>query len=556
MKLGKKQFGQVRVNSINFAATDDQMAKQKLQVWLPLLFGLVLAAGMFLGYKMRDGMPGRSFFYTDSRRPVDEVMNLLKNRYVDSVQLNALADTAIQAMLAKLDPHTVFIPADDVERTNEDIAGSFFGIGIEFEIFKDTINVINVFKDGPSEKAGLQAGDKLINVADSQVAGVKITATRVRKLLKGQQGSRVQVAVLRDGTKKSFTITRDIIPVSSVDASYMLDSTTGYIRLNKFSQATYKEFMKALDELHQKGLNKLVLDLRGNGGGVLDQATAIADEFLSGDKLITYTQGVHSPKKEYRCQKPGVFEQEPLVVLADEGSASASEILLGALQDWDRATIIGRRSFGKGLVQEQFELSDRSALRLTVARYYTPLGRSIQRSYANGEKAYYEEITNRIHTGFISADSLPTGKKTYTTPKGKKLYDGGGIAPDQYIAMDTALMDKTLSKLYAKNTFTEFAYQYARQYKTIPDTYKTSNAFAKDFVLPPAAWQDFMQYATRDSVPVANIPLVTKERISQIIRAVISRHFWRNAGYIEVLNQGDAHIKKAMELLESKPNTP
>ncbi len=549
MKLVKNQFGGVRANSINFAAIYYQMAKRKLQVWLPLLFGLVMATGMFLGYKMRDGMPGKNFFHTDSRRPVDEVLNLLQDRYVDEVRLNALADTAIIAMLARLDPHTVFIPADDVPKANEEIAGSFYGIGIEFDIFNDTINVINVFKDGPSEKAGLLSGDLFLSVGDSNVAGNHITPEKVRKLLKGERGSKIQIGVLREGTRKSITITRNAIPVPSVDASYLMDNGVGYIRLNKFTQVSYKEFMKGLDDLHAKGMNKLILDLRGNGGGVLDQATAIADEFLEGDKLITYTEGKHSPRKEYRCQKPGVFEKEPLVVLADEGTASASEVLLGALQDWDRATIIGRRSFGKGLVQEQFDLSDGSAVRMTIARYYTPLGRSIQRSYAKGERAYFDEVVQRMHGTSTANDSVTGSKKVYTSPKGKKLYDGGGIAPDQYVAPDTVIMNSMVNTLFAKNIIMAFAYHYARQNKTLGDTYKTSGNFARSFILPEAAWEEFAREAARDSVSLAGISDVTKQGIIRMICSAIGHHFWHNNGYFEVLNAGDDVVRKAVGVL-------
>jgi carboxyl-terminal processing protease len=520
---------------------------RKLQVWLPLLFGVVMATGMFIGYKLRGNMPGRQFFYTNSRQPIDEVFDLLRYRYVDSVALDAIGDTAILAMLAKLDPHTTLIPAEDVERVKEDIAGSFFGIGIEFEILQDTIHVINVLKDGPAAKSGVLTGDRIIQAGDSSL---KITPARVRKLLKGQQGSKVNIIVARDGGKKAITLTRDIIPVSSVDASYMLDSSIGYIRLNKFSQVTYKEFMKALDNLHNKGMNKLILDLRGNGGGVLDQATAIADEFLSGDKLITYTQGLHSPRKEYRCQKPGFFEKEPIVVLADEGTASASEILMGALQDWDRATIIGRRSFGKGLVQEQFELSNGSALRLTIARYYTPLGRSIQRSYANGEKAYYQEIGDRSLQS--ASDTMPTGKNSFVTPKGKKLYDGGGIAPDQYVSADTLYRDKAIRQFYSKNTISLFAYQYARQNKTLLAQYKNGSDFAQNFTLPEPAWQQFVQFAARDSIAAGSLPPVQKNHITSIIRSAISRHVWYNEGYVEVLNSTDPVVKKAADLLRQQ----
>lgn len=396
---------------------------KKIQVWLPLLFSLTMILGMIFGYQMRDNMPGKRFFSLDKSTPLQEVMDLIKSRYVDDVKMNALGDTAIMAMLSKLDPHSVFIPKEELQGVNEDLAGKFFGIGVEFNIFDDTINVTNVLPDGPSFIAGLQTGDKFIKVDDSLVAGQKITSERVRKLLRGDMGTKVVITVLRNNTKKVFTINRDAIPIVSVDAGYMLGGGVGYIKINKFSQSTYREFMKTLEKLQAQGLKELVLDLRGNPGGILDEATEIADEFLDGDKLITYTEGKNFPKKEYRCKRQGLFEKGSLVVLMDEGSASASEVLSGALQDWDRATIIGRRSFGKGLVQEQYDLSDGSALRLTVARYYTPIGRSIQRSYTNGGKAYYDEISNRFHDGEVfSADSVKNDTSKLYKTMGVKRY--------------------------------------------------------------------------------------------------------------------------------------
>ena len=306
---------------------------KKIQVWLPLLFSITMIAGLYMGYKMRDNMPGRNFFSLEKRRPIQEIMDLISNRYVDNVKVEALTDTAIEAILSKLDPHSVFIPAEELQQVNEDLAGRFFGIGIEFNIFDDTLNVVNVVKDGPGEKAGLLTGDKFLKVGDSLVAGRNTPVETFRRLLRGERGSEVNVTYLRGTEQKKVTITRDAIPISSVDASYMMNSETGYIRLNKFSSQTYREFMLALEALKKAGLKKLVLDLRSNGGGVLDEAVEIADEFLDGDKLITYTEGKHVDKKEYRCRRQGQFETGPLIVLADEGTASASEVLIRELPD-------------------------------------------------------------------------------------------------------------------------------------------------------------------------------------------------------------------------------
>lgn len=528
------------------------MEKKQVQIWMPLFLSLSMIAGVFIGYKMKDGIPGKSFFYMEKRRPIQEILDLIENKYVDQVNLNSITDTAIQALLAKLDPHSTFIPAADLSAVNDDIKGSFYGIGIEFEIFDDTLNIINVLKDGPGFKAGLLAGDKLIEANSIALAGKKVPADSIRKILRGERGSSLQMKVLRNAKVLPVEVKRDIIPLTSVDASYMFDSESGYIRLNKFSSQTYREFMTALEELNKAGMKKLVLDLRGNGGGVLEEAVEIADEFLEGDKLITYTEGKHVPRKEFRCRRQGQFEKGKLIVLADEGSASASEVLLGALQDWDRAVIVGRRSFGKGLVQEQFDLSDRSALRLTIARYYTPLGRSIQRSYANGEKAYYDEIVKRYTDGDNTvADSINVkNRKIYTTPSGKKVYGGGGITPDYIIPSDTGKVDLALAKVYAKGTVSRFGYQYYLNHRNIINEYKEPTLFSKAYHVTDADWNDFVNIASRDSIRLDSLKSADKEFLLRSLKASIARQLWRNNGYFEVYNESDKTIQKARELLK------
>ncbi len=524
---------------------------KKLQIWLPFLLSITLITGMLLGYTMRDTMPGKNFFSLEKPHPLLEVLELIKNKYVDDVKLRDLSDTAIAAILEKLDPHSAFIPADELQNVNEDIAGNFFGIGVEFNIIDDTIQVVNVVPKGPSEKAGILSGDKFIKVNDSMVAGKKISSERIRKLLRGDIDTKVSVVILRDWKQKTVVISRGIIPVSSIDASYMIDSSTGYIRLNKFSQVTYHEFMQALGLLKKQRLQQLILDLRGNGGGVLDEATAIADEFLDGDKLITYTEGKHFPKKEYRCKKEGLFEKGKLVVLCDEGTASASEILIGALQDWDRTTIIGRRSFGKGLVQEQYDLSDGSALRLTIARYFTPIGRSIQRPYLNGGKAYYNEIENRFHDGeMVTMDSRKNDSlHVFKTNKGKVLYGGGGITPDIFVALDTNTKGSVATKLFFKGSIGTFAYTFYHQNRETLKQYKLTKDFAENFTLSNDGWMQFLERAKKDSVALDKISLLEKKAIIQRIKAGIARQIWRNEGYFEIMNRQDTTIKTAMEYL-------
>ncbi|MEP7165995.1 MAG: S41 family peptidase [Ferruginibacter sp.] len=530
------------------------MEKKKIQAWLPLLFSITMIAGIYLGYKMRDEIPGKSFFYMEKRRPVQEIMDLIKTKYVDDVDINNLADTAIQAMLSKLDPHSVYIPAKDLQQVNEEIAGSFYGIGIEFGIFDDSLHVINVLKDGPSYKAGIRTGDKFLQANGHPLSGKKIDTDSVRSILRGSRGSAVDILIIRGTEKMTIRVTRDMIPLTSVDASYMIDSSTGYIRLNKFSQQTYREFMQSLEGLKKQGLKKLIFDLRGNGGGVLDEAVEIADEFLDGDKLITYTIGKHVPKKEYRCRREGQFEKGELVVLSDEGTASASEVIIGALQDWDRATIIGRRTFGKGLVQDQFDLSDNSALRLTIARYYTPMGRSIQRSYANGGKAYYEEAANRYHNAEnYTADSIKNdSSKIFRTPSGKKVFGGGGITPDYFIPADTGRMGSGIEKIYLKGLLNDYGYKYYLLNPSIIKTYKTADQFARSFELTEDNWKFFEGMSMADSIDVKVLNDKEKMYLYRSLKTSIARQLWRNEGYFEVMNMDDITVKKALEVLRSK----
>jgi carboxyl-terminal processing protease len=523
----------------------------KLQAWLPLLLSISVIIGMLIGFSIRGAMPGKKFFSLDKAHTLEEVLSLVENKYVDDVQLGALNDTAIEALLSKLDPHSVYIPAAELQSVNDDIAGVFFGIGVEFDIIKDTIHVINLVPNGPSDKAGLITGDKFLVINDTVVAGKRITAEKIRSLLRGDLNTNVIITILRGVQQQKFTITRGMIPVSSVDAAYIIQKGIGYIRLNKFSQVTYREFMQAMEKLKKQGLQKLILDLRSNGGGVLDEATAIADEFLSGDKLITYTEGKHFPKKEYRCKKEGVFETGTLFVLSDEGTASASEILIGALQDWDRATVVGRRSFGKGLVQEQYDLNDGSALRLTIARYYTPIGRSIQRPYNNGDKAYYEEIANRFHDGeVVTIDSIKNDtSKIFKTPKGKVLYGSGGISPDVFVGLDTTIDNRQLSKITMSGIVGDFAYTYYLKNKKNLLAYKSIADYSANFLLNEVDWLGFSQMATKDSINLNSIAIMQKEIVKLRVKAAIARHIWRNEGFFEIINKQDNTINKALKML-------
>jgi carboxyl-terminal processing protease len=539
-------------NEIRTLQVIECMANKRLQVWLPLLFSIIMVAGMVIGYRLRENSGIRNFFTISNKSSLQEVLDLIRMKYVDDVPVDSIGDNAINNLLHQLDPHSVYIPAADIDYVNDDLRGNFSGIGIEFQMFYDTVNVLNVLPGGPSEKAGLQIGDKFIKVNDSiTIAGKHLQADDIRKLLRGERGSSVTLTVLRNQQLIPVTVNRGTIPVPSVDAAYMITPVTGFIHINKFSETTYPEFMQALEKLKAQNMQKLILDLRGNGGGLLSQAVNIADEFLDDNKLIVYTQGSHVPKSEYRCKRDGLFEQGALALLVDEGSASASEVLSGALQDWDRATIIGRRTFGKGLVQEQFELTDGSALRLTVARYYTPLGRNIQKSYKDGYDKYEEEVADRFHNGeVLKGDTTKKAGPAFKTPKGRIVYGGGGITPDIYVPFDTVSMSKEVMKLYMKGTLSNFIYTYFIQHKQEFAKYKKSSDLATSFKAGETQWDSLKSFATRDSVDLNKATAKDKAAIIKRIPSLIARQLWRYEGYYEVMNQSDDFVQKALQVLK------
>jgi carboxyl-terminal processing protease len=529
------------------------MRNKKLQVWLPLIFSVVMIAGMFFGFKLHQQTGStQGFFKKDKRSALQEAFDLIRLRYVDSVKLDSIQDDAMQDVMSHLDPHSVYIPASDLSSANEDIVGNFEGIGVEFNIFKDTVHVLYVVPNGPSDKAGLQIGDKIIKVDDSSIVSKTLPSKDIKNMIRGKGGTKVKLTILRNNTIQYFYVTRGLIPIPSLDATYMIDSVTGYIKLNKFAETTYHDFMESVENLQKSGMRNLVLDLRGNGGGLVSSAVAIADEFLDGDKLIVYTQGTNTPRRDYRAGKEGVFEKGKLAVLVDELSASASEILAGALQDWDRATIIGRRTFGKGLVQEQYSLSDGSAIRLTVARYYTPLGRNIQRPYDKGKKVYMEELYSRYENGqLLYADSNHYAiGKAFTTPKGKIVYGGGGIMPDFFIPIDSSLFLHNVTQLYLDGRFNNFVYTYYVSHMIEITKYKTPQEFARNYKNTDEAWQELVDYARKDSINLSKIPPADRKGIEDRIKAYLARFRWRTQGFYQVFNATDTMTKKALQVLE------
>ncbi len=529
------------------------MATKKVQVWLPLIFSVIMILGMIIGYQLRKNTSGGdSFLKNNDRTSLEEAISLVQNKYVDNVHIDSLEAPAINSLLDQLDPHSIYIPSTDVVSMNEDLQGNFQGIGVEFQIIKDTVNVMNVIPDGPSFKSGVEIGDKIIKVNDSfNLTGKNIAVEDVRKQLRGPANSLVAITVLRNNASKKINITRGNIPLYSLDAAYMINNNTGYIKLNKFSETTYQEFMRAMEKLKQQHMQQLILDLRDNGGGIMQESVEIADEFLSADKLIVYTQGVHSPRADYRCGKDGVFETGKLVVLVDETSASASEILAGALQDWDRATILGRRTFGKGLVQQQFTLSDKSELRLTVARYYTPLGRNIQKPYDKGKEQYEEELVNRFHDGeVVIGDTTKPKGHAFKTPNGHLVYGGGGITPDIFVGYDTTMQPKEVMQLYAKNTLADFVYNYYIEHRTKLWQYKSPEQLYKQFHFGESDWQQFTNFAKQDSIDVSKLAVTAKTFVTGQMENLLARQIWRTEGFFELSNVNDPMIKKALEVLK------
>lgn len=526
---------------------------KRTQVWIPMLLSVSMIAGMWIGFSLRKNIPEtRGFFQVNRRSSVQEVADLINREYVDSVNTDSLSEDAIMAMVRQLDPHSIYLPPVDAIEASNDLKGNFEGIGVEYQIIDDTVCISGVLENGPSDKAGLKVGDKIVKVGDSLVAGNGITNDKIKSLLRGESQSPVSVSLLRDRKMLQVQITRGLIPTYSVDASYMIDKKTGYIHLNKFSQTSYEEFMAATEKLQKQGMQQMMLDLRGNGGGILDEAVDIADEFLSGDKLVVYTQGLHSPRRNYTCKRPGIFEKGKLVVLIDAFSASASEVLAGALQDWDRASIVGRRSFAKGLVQEPFELANGAQLRLTVARYYTPAGRNIQKSFDHGRDAYNEEVFERIHMGNTDAEDSAshTGKAYKTLVKKRTVYGGGGITPDYYVAMDSSSISDQLASLLYDQAFNEFIYRYYLQRKGYFDRFKSPTELADNFQPGPDTWQALKAVAEKDSIAFDPLSSQDKEKLAQRIKLYMARQIWRMQGYYEVNNLSDKIVEKAREVLE------
>ncbi len=528
------------------------------RVYMPAIMALVLVAGFYLGLHMRmsgSGPSERSFFSVglDRYNKVNDVINYIHNAYVDSVSREHLTEESIRSLLKNLDPHSSYIPETDFRRLNDPLMGSFEGIGIEFNMIKDTVVVIHPIPGGPSEKAGIMPGDRIVMVGDSLIAGVNMSTDDVADMLMGEKGTTVQVSVLRSGVPDllPFLLTRDKIPSLSMEIAYMADESTGYIHLSKFSATTHQEFVNGINQLHQEGMEKMILDLRGNGGGFLDAAIEVADELLEPGKLIVYTDGENRPRTYARARRAGRLETQPLVILIDEWSASASEIIAGAVQDNDRGLVIGRRSFGKGLVQEQIQLVDGSAMRLTVARYYTPTGRSIQKPYDEGEEAYFNEFIQRYHNGeMMSPDSIRFDESLrFETPAGRIVYGGGGIMPDIFVPVEENIA--FFNQVFNRGHIYTFAFDYADRNRSALDRYRNARAFVDDFVLSEATYNAFLTYVSDLGVRTPDdVDRQTETLIKTNLKAYIGRNIIGAEAFYPVLHTQDRALIRALKALQ------
>lgn len=531
-----------------------KVQNSKSQIRLPLFLSIAIAAGIFIGANMTSPNKSGSDL-AQSLLKFREILNYVDRNYVDEVATEELVEKAITDMLEELDPHTAYIPAEEQEYSRAQLEGNFDGIGIEYNIFRDTIYVVAPLSGGPSERVGLLTGDKIIKVDEENVAGIGIKTRGVLDRLRGPKGTEVTVSILRKNSEDllNFEIIRDKIPQFSVDASYMIDDEIGYIKVNRFTATTYDEFEAALTKLNGQGLQKLVLDLTGNPGGYMNMAIQMADEFLPGNPMIVFTKGKEFRyNQEHKAGRTGMFEAKPLIVLIDEGSASASEIVSGAIQDNDRGLVVGRRSFGKGLVQMPIDLSDGSELRLTISRYYTPSGRSIQRSYEGGKEDYYSDIYNRYSSGeMYNADSIHQNDSLkYETVKGRAVYGGGGIMPDYFIPVDTTGNSVYLNRLFTTNAIREYSLTYSDSNRKKLEG-QGYDSFFTNFEVSDKMLKALVAVAEESGLPYDEKQFNhSKGLIKLYLKAQIARGIWNNDGFYPIFNQSNEIYMQAIKLFD------
>jgi len=533
----------------------EEQKNSNYQISLPLILFIGLAAGVLIGASLTSKSGAGDV--GEEVQKMREVLSLIKNEYVDTANTELLVEDAIGHMLGKLDPHSSYISSKDIVEANEDLKGNFEGIGIEFNIFHDTLVVVSALSGGPSESVGLRSGDKIVKVNDKNIAGIGLTNRDVQTHLKGPKGTEVKIEVIRKNVGKPilFTIVRDKIPQYSIDASYMLDHEIGYIKINRFAQTTFTELKESMSTLKKEGMTKLILDLQGNPGGYMDQAINIADEFLPKGEKIVFTLGQETRYNENAfATEKGEFERGDLIVLVNEGSASASEIVAGALQDNDRALVVGRRSYGKGLVQRPFDLNDGSEVRLTISRYYTPSGRSIQKPYDNpGE--YEKDLMKRYKKGeFFSADSIKFNDSLkFETTSGRSVYGGGGIMPDYFVPLDTTSNSKYFNQLFNANILREYAFSYATENKSRLEE-KGYPDYLQNFEVSQSMINEIIEMGRKNKIEPDYNDLQKNKRLFHIyIKAEVARNVWDNQSFYPIFNETNEVLQQAIKLFDRIP---
>jgi carboxyl-terminal processing protease len=516
-------------------------------IFLFSIFIVLFGVSYLIDKKMEKMVAGRT-------NKLEEVLYYINKNYVDTVNTEKLMEKTISSMLESLDPHSTYSTAEENKVQQESLEGAFEGVGVQFNIMNDTVMVINAIAGGPSAKAGIRAGDRIVSVDKQKVAGTGITNDKVFKLLRGKKGTIVEIGIKRPGVMSplTFKISRDVIETYSVDIAYMIVPGTGYIKINQFGATTFEEFTKALHQLQNSGMKKLIVDLQGNSGGYLDAAINICDHFLKKGDMILYTEGEHSKTEKIYATSKGDFEEGQLIILIDEFSASASEIVAGAVQDNDRGIIVGRRSFGKGLVQQQIPLSDGSSLRLTIARYHTPSGRCIQREYKNGVEAYYEDFAKRFEDGELyKVDSTKFDPKLkYKTRKGRIVYGGGGIMPDQFVPVDQTKMSESYKQLINSTLLIEFCFNYSNENKSnIIGKYPTANTYVSQFEVNENTINQYITFFSKKSnIKLSPLSSLEKSKIRYWLKALIGRNIYQDEAFYPVLNKEDAIVQKALKI--------
>ncbi|MHA7110829.1 S41 family peptidase [Sunxiuqinia elliptica] len=533
------------------------MNRKQIAIYLPILIAVSVIVGIVLGNSLsRIQTPAGQNFSPPKVNKLSAIVDLINHAYVDSVETDELVEKTIPELLKNLDPHTAYIPARDMQEVHEEMQGNFGGIGVQFSIHNDTVQVVDVVSGGPSYKLGILPGDRIVTVNDSVIAGVDVENEDVLSILRGEKGTIVKVGIKRKGIADLilYEITRGDIPIYSIDVSYMIDETTGFVKVNRFAEKTYDEFINAISKLNKAGAEKFIVDLRGNPGGYLMAVVSMVNEFLPEGNLIVYTEGNSQPRKTYSATKSGIALDKDVIVLIDEYSASASEIFAGAIQDNDRGIVVGRRSFGKGLVQEQIPFNDGSALRLTVARYYTPSGRSIQKSYVDGNMSYYHDIIDRAEHGeFQVADSIQfSDSLKYETANGRIVYGGGGIMPDYFVPADTAGYSAYYSKITQKALVYHFAFEYTDENRDQLSGFGTASELA-DYLNQQDILRQFVAYATKEGIKEDAKGLATSGKIIETqVKAYIARNMIGEEGFFPIIREIDETLKEAIRLSNSK----